>query len=74
MRNEVIPKHIRFDATTLVHLLLTKKQGNKSDNLTKGNLKEDKIWEFFFRAERKMLHKKCYEFHHMTFTKLLIMR
>ena len=67
MRSEVIPKHIRLDTTTLVHLLMTKKQGNKSDYLTKGNLKrkEDKIWDFFFRTERKMFHKKYYEFHHM---------
>ena len=67
MRSEIIPKHIRLDTTTLVHLLMTKKQGNKSDFLTKGNLKrkEDKIWEFFFRTERKMFHKKYYEFHHM---------
>jgi hypothetical protein len=51
------------ETTTLVHLLMTKKQGNKSDYLTKGNLKrkEDKIWEFFFRTERKMFHKKYYE-------------
>ena len=67
MRNEIIPKHIRLDTTTLVHLLITKKQGNKSNYLTKGNLKknEDKIWKFFFRTERKMFHKKHYEFHHM---------
>ena len=67
MRSEVIPKHIRLDTTTLVHLLITKKQGNKSDYLTKGNLKrkEDKIWEFFFRTERKFFKKKYYEFHHM---------
>ena len=45
MRNEIIPKHIRLDTTTLVHLLMTKKQGKKSDYLFKGNLKrfEDKI-------------------------------
>jgi hypothetical protein len=67
MRSEVIPKHIRLDTTTLVHLLMTKKQGNKSDFLTKGNLKrkEDKIWEFFFRTERNFFKKKYYEFHHM---------
>lgn len=67
MRSEVIPKHIRLDTTTLVHLLMTKKQGNKSDYLTKGNLKrkEDKIWEFFFRTERKFFKKKYYSFHHM---------
>ena len=67
MRNEFIPKHIRLDTTTLVHLLMTKSQGNKSTYLTAGNLKrnEDKIWEFFFRTERKCFHKKHYEFHHM---------
>ena len=67
MRSEIIPKHIRLDTTTLVHLLMTKKQGIKSEYLTKGNLKrnEDKIWNFFFRTERKMFHKKYYEFHHM---------
>jgi hypothetical protein len=67
MRSEVIPKHIRLDTTTLVHLLMIKKQGNKSDYLTKGNLKrkEDKIWEFFFRTERKFFKKKHYSFHHM---------
>jgi len=67
MQNEVIPKHIRLDTTTLVYLLMTKKQGNKSDYLTKGNLKrkEDKIWEFFFRTKRKFFNKKYYEFHYM---------
>jgi len=67
MRNEIIPKHIRLDTTTLVHLLMTKSQGNKSAYLTEGNLKrnEDKIWKFFFRTERKCFHKKHYEFHHM---------
>jgi len=66
-RSEIIPKHIRLDTTTLVHLLMTKKQGIKSDYLTKGNLKrnEDKIWDFFFRTEIKSFHKKYYEFHHM---------
>jgi len=67
MRNEIIPKHIRLDTTTLVHLLMTKSQGNKSAYLTEGNLKrnEDKIWNFFFRTERKCFHKKHYVFHHM---------
>ena len=52
MRTGIIPKHIRLDTTTLVHLLMTKKQVNKTDYLFKGNLKrfEDKIWEFFFRT------------------------
>ena len=67
LRNEIVPKHIRIDTTTLVHLMMRKEQGNKCDYLTKGNLKknEDKIWEFFFRTERKFFKKKYYEFHHM---------
>ena len=31
LRKDIIPKHIRLDTTTLVHLLMTKKFGNKSD-------------------------------------------
>jgi len=67
LRNDIIPKHIRIDTTTLVHLLMRKEQGNKTDYLTKGNLKknENKIWEFFFRTERKSFKKKNYIFHHM---------
>ena len=67
MRNEIVPKHIRLDTTTLVHLLMTKTQGKKSDYLFKGNLKlnEDKIWKFFFRTKRQCFKKKWYSFHHM---------
>ena len=67
MRNEIVPKHIRLDTTTLVHLLMTKKEGKKSDYLFKGNLKrnEDKIWNFFFRTEKQCFKKKWYSFHHM---------
>jgi hypothetical protein len=70
LRNEIVPKHIRIDTTTLVHLMMRKEQGNKCDYLTKGNLKknEDKIWEFFFRTERKMFCKTGYSFHHMVST------
>jgi hypothetical protein len=67
LRNDIIPKHIRLDTTTLVHLLMTKKQGKKSDYLFKGNLKryEDKIWKFFFRTEIQCFNKKHYKFHNM---------
>ena len=67
MRNDIIPKHIRLDTTTLVHLLMTKKQGKKSDYLFKGNLKrfENDIWNFFFRTEKQCFSKKWYLFHHM---------
>jgi hypothetical protein len=55
MRNDIVMKSIKLDTTTLVHLLMTKKQGNKTDYLLEGNLKkyENKIWEFFFRTERQ---------------------
>jgi transposase len=67
LRTNIIPKHIRIDTTILVHTLLTKKYGNKSDYLFKGNLKknEDKIWKFFFRTERQCFIKPNYSFHHM---------
>lgn len=67
MRNDIIPHSIKLDTTTLVHLLFTKKQGNKTDYLTKGNLKkyENEIWKFFFRTERQCFKKPKYTFHHM---------
>ena len=67
MRNDVIPHSIKLDTTTLVNLLFTDKQGKKHHYLTEGNLKknEDKIWEFFFRTERKCFNKPKYSFHHM---------
>jgi len=67
MRNDIIMKSIKLDTTTLVHLLFTQKQGNKTDYLLEGNLKkyENKIWEFFFRTERQCFKKPKYTFHHM---------
>ncbi len=67
MRNDIIMKSIKLDTTTLVHLLFTQKQGNKTDYLLEGNLKkqEDKIWDFFFRTERQCFKKPKYTFHHM---------
>lgn len=67
MRNEIIPKHIRLDTTTIVLLLFTKKQGGKGEYTTKGNLKlyESKIWKFFFNTKRQCFHKPNYTFHNM---------
>jgi transposase len=67
MRNDIIMKSIKLDTTTLVHLLFTQKQGNKTDYLLKGNLKkyENEIWDFFFRTERQCFKKPKYTFHHM---------
>ena len=59
MRSGITPNYIRLDTTTLVHLLMRKEQGTKSEYLTEGNLKrsEDKIWNFFFRTELKCFKK-----------------
>jgi transposase len=67
MRNDIIMKSIKLDTTTLVHLLFTQKQGNKTDYLLEGNLKKNKnkIWDFFFRTERQCFKKPKYTFHHM---------
>ncbi len=67
LRSDIVPKHIRLDTTSIVHLLLSKKQGNKTDFLFKGNLKrrEDDIWNFFFRTEKNVFKKNRYGFHHM---------
>jgi hypothetical protein len=67
MRNDIIPHSVKLDTTTLVHLLFTQKQGNKTDYLLEGNLKkyENEIWEFFFRTERQCFKKPKYTFHHM---------
>jgi hypothetical protein len=70
LRSEIAPKYIRLDTTTLVNLLLRKEHGTKAFYKTKGELKknEDKIWEFFFRTERKMFCKTGFSFHHMVST------
>jgi hypothetical protein len=67
MRNDIVPHSVKLDTTTLVHLLFTQKQGNKTDYLLEGNLKkyENEIWEFFFRTERQCFKKPKYTFHHM---------
>ena len=70
LRSGIAPNYIRLDTITLVHLLLRKEQGNKGDYTDEGNTKkyEDKIWQFFFRTERKLFTKNGYSFHHMIST------
>ena len=70
LRSGISPNYIRLDTITLVNLLLRKEQGNKSDYNDEGNTKkhEDKIWQFFFRTERKVFTKTGYSFHHMIST------
>ena len=70
LRSSIAPGYIRLDTITLVNMLLRKEQGKKSDFSNKGNTKkhEDKIWQFFFRTERKLFTKTGYSFHHMIST------
>jgi hypothetical protein len=70
LRSAISPKYIRLDTTTLVNLLLRKEHGTKTFYKTKGELKknENKIWDFFFRTERKMFCKTGFSFHHMVST------
>jgi len=67
LRTSIVPKHIRLDTATLVQTMFTKEHGSKEEYLTKGNLKhrEDDIWAFFFKTEKKCFFKKSYSFHHM---------
>ena len=70
LRNNIIPKHMRLDTTSLVHILLDKKYGKKGFYLTKGNLvrHQDRLWNFFFRTELKCFHNNDsskYRFNHM---------
>ena len=71
LRSEIIPKHIRIDTTSLVHLCFSEEHGPKDEYLTKGNLVkyQDEIWGFFFKTSRKSFHLKedrnSFTFHHM---------
>lgn len=49
MRKSIIPKYIKLDTTTIIHLLFTKDM-NKTFYLTKGNtkLQQHNIWNNFF--------------------------
>jgi len=70
LRSSIAPGYIRLDTITLVNMLLRKEQGKKSDYSNQGNTKkhEDKIWNFFFRKEKKVFRKTGYSFHHMIST------
>jgi len=70
LRSSISPGYIRLDTITLVNMLLRKEQGKKSDYNNQGNTKkhEDKIWNFFFRTEKKVFRKTDFSFHHMIST------
>lgn len=57
IRADIVPKYVRIDTTTLVHLCINKENrsyfGTKDDLLHGGNLvrEKDNIWANFFRTE-----------------------
>jgi hypothetical protein len=72
LRASMIPKYIKIDTTTLVHLLLDQKKHHytKSYLTTEGNLVrlEEEIWSLFFETEKKCFYNKArykYRFNYM---------
>ena len=72
LRSSIIPKYIKIDTTSLVHLLLnSKKHGYTKGYLTtKGNLVrlEDQIWGLFFKTQKKCFYnhqRHKYRFNYM---------
>ena len=63
LRKSIIPKYVKIDTTTILHLLFTNGM-NKKFYLTKGNTKmfQHFIWNNFFRLEKKIFSKKGYIF------------
>ncbi len=69
LRKSIIPKYIRLDTTTIIHLLFSKNM-KKGFYLKDGNtiLFRDYIWSLFFRTERKMFKNKHYVFNNQIMT------
>jgi len=69
LRTSIIPKYIRLDTTTIIHLLFSSSQ-NKTFYLNNGNtiLFREHIWGLFFRTERKMFRRKKYLFNNQIVT------
>ena len=71
LRTSMIPKYIKIDTTTLVHLLIDpQKHGyTKSHCISKGNLVrlQDQIWSFFFKTQKRCFYNKQqkYRFNYM---------
>jgi hypothetical protein len=72
LRTSIIPKYIKIDTTTLVHLLIDpQKHGyTKGHCTTNGNLVrlEDRIWKLFFKTQKRCFYNKeghKYRFNYM---------
>ena len=68
LRTDIVPKYIRIDTTTVVHLFVGKENlGTKEEFLTKGNLvkRQADIWDAFFRTNKRCFAAKGYTFNYM---------
>ena len=72
LRTSIIPKYIKIDTATLVHLLLdSQKHGyTKTHCMTKGNLvkMENQIWSLFFKTQKRCFYNeenRKYRFNYM---------
>ena len=68
LRTDIVPKYIRIDTTTVVHLFVSKENlGTKEEFLTKGNLvkRQADIWDAFFRTEKRCFSANGYTFNYM---------
>jgi hypothetical protein len=68
LRQSIIPKYIRIDTTTLIHLFydelkkkLNKKRKELLDNVMDNS---DDIWDSLFRTGKKIFNRKNYSFNY----------
>ena len=69
LRKNIIPKYIKLDTTTIIHLLFPNGI-NRAFYLNKGNTKllEDDIWDMIFNTKKKVFRDKHYKFNHQITT------
>jgi len=58
LRRTVMPKYVPTDTTTLINILPIKKIGGKDEKRRHENLKrnEVKLWNLFFKIEKRLFH------------------
>ena len=70
LRTEIKPKYITLDTVAIIYILFPDKLKKKGYYLTDGNTKKyaHKIWNFFFKIDKKFFTKKKYRFHYQIST------
>jgi hypothetical protein len=70
LRSSIIPKYIKIDTTSLVHLLIVSEKHGYTKNYCAANLVrlEDQIWSLFFETQKKCFYnhqRHKYRFNYM---------